>query len=258
MGLKRIDISGTSMPYDKATSLNQHNAAVGYVTNTIKPALESINGISYVGAYHTEDTPDETKFMFEFGYANYYLAIRVKSSGVYFAICKKTDFNNLNNFVYNGDSIKNAQKHITIDGVTNYYLVFTGSIDYMMNELNDTLLVLYDPATINGMTYTFDEDNYGNKFMFYGTGGTGMRVTYDNELYLNDSISYTAITNEIEDTVYVENVALSQSNKLMGVSNHLRRIQSNAISASTSRQTLIDVDGIRYRQLRGIYWVIES
>ena len=257
MGLKRIDISGTSMPYDKATSLNQHNAAVGYVTNTIKPALESINGISYVGAYHTEDTPDETKFMFEFGYANYYLVIRVKSSGVYFAICKKTDFNNLNNFVYNGDSIKNAQKHITIDGVTNYYLVFTGAIDYMMDELNN-LLVLYDPATTNGMTYTFDKDNYGNKFMFYGVGGTEMRVTYDNELYLNDSISYATITNEIEDTVYVENVALSQSNKLMGVSNHLRRIQSNAISASTSRQTLIDVDGIRYRQLRGIYWVIES
>ena len=258
MGLKRIDISGTSMPYDKATSLNQHNAAVGYVTNTIKPALESINGISYVGAYHTEDTPDETKFMFEFGYANYYLAIRVKSSSVYFAICKKTDFNNLNYFVYNGDSIKNVQKSITIDGVTNYYLVFTGSIDYMMNELNDTLLVLYDPATTNGMTYTFDEDNYGNKFMFYGIGSTEMRVTYDNELYLKDSISYTAITNEIEDTVYVENVTLQQSNKLMGVSNHLRRIQSNAVSAAKSRQTLIDVDGIRYRQLRGIYWVIES
>ena len=128
----------------------------------------------------------------------------------------------------------------------------------MMNELNDTLLVLYDPATANGMTYTFDEDNYGNKFMFYGTGGTGMRVTYDNELYLKDSISYKPITNEIEDTVYIENVALPQSNKLIGVSNHLRRIQSNAVSATTSRQTLIDVDGIRYRQLRGIYWVIES
>ena len=257
MGLKRIDISGTSMPYDKATPLNQHNAAVGYVTNTIKPALESINGISYVGAYHTEDTPDETKFMFEFGYANYYLTIRVKSTEVYFAICKKTDSNNLNYFVYNGDSIKHDQEHINIDGVTNYYLVFTGSIDYMMDELNN-LLVLYDPATINGMTYTFDEDNYGNKFMLYGTGGTSMRVTYDNELYLKDSISYTAITNEIADTVYVENVTLPQSNKLMGVSNHLRRIQSNSVSANTSRQTLIDVEGIRYRQLRGIYWVIES
>ena len=258
MGLKRIHISGTSMPYDKATPLNQHNAAVGYVTNTIKPALESINGISYVGAYHTEDTPEETKFMFEFGYANYYLAIRVKSSRVYFVICKKTDFNNLNNFVHNGDSINYDQKHIRIDGVTNYYLVFTGSIDYIMNELNDTLLVLYDPATTNGMTYTFDEDNYGNKFMFYGIGGTEMRVTYDNELYLNDIISYTAITNEIADTVYVENVTLKQSNKLVGVSNHLRRIQSNAVSVATSRQTLIDVEGIRYRQLRGIYWVIES
>ena len=78
MGLKRIDISGTSMPYAKATSINQHNACVGYVTDVIKPALESINGISYVGSYHTEDTPDETKFMFEFGYANYYLAIIVK------------------------------------------------------------------------------------------------------------------------------------------------------------------------------------
>ena len=257
MGLKRIDISGTSMPYAKATSITQHNACVGYVTDVIKPALESINGISYFGAYHTEDTPDETKFMFEFGYANYYLAIRVKSSNVYFAICKKTDFNNLNNFVYNGDSIKHDQELITIDGVTNYYLVFTGSIDYMMDELNN-LLVLYDPATYNGMTYTFDKDNYGNKFMLYGTGGTAMRVTYDNELYLKDSISYTPITNEIADTVYVENVTLQQSNKLMGVSNHLIRIQSNAVSASTSRQTLIDVDGIRYRQLRGVYWVIES
>lgn len=258
MGLKRIDISGTSTPYDKATPLNQHNAAVGYVTNTIKPALESINGISYVGAYHTEDTPDETKFMFEFGYANYYLAIRVKSASVCFAICKKNDSNNLNNFVYNGDSIKHGQEPITIDGVSNYYLVFTGTIDYMMNAINNTLLVLYDPATTNGMTYTFDEDNYGNKFMFYGTGGTGMRVTYDNELYLKDSISYTPITNEIEDTVYIENVSLTQSSKLIGVSKHLRRIQSSAVSTNNSRQTLIDVDGVRYRQLRGIYWVIES
>ena len=258
MGLKRIDISGTTPYYMSTAVAEAHAASMQYVTDTIIPALESIPGISYVGSYYTEDKPNQIKYMLEFGYDNYYLAIHLKGTSVYFAISKKTDSQNLTFFVYNGDSIKNVEKKVTVDGKTIYQRVYTGTIDYMLNDLNNALMILYDPATTNGMTYTFDEDNYGNKFMFYGTGGKTMRVTYDNELYINDSISYETITNDIADSVYIENVALVQSSKLMGVSKHLRRIQSSALSAPTSRQTLIDVDGIRYRQLRGIYWVIES
>ena len=252
MGLKRIDISGTTPYY---TYGGAHGAVMQYVTDTIIPALESIPGISYVGSYYTEDKPNEIKYMFEFGYANYYFAVSLNGVNVRFAISKKIDSQNLEYFVLSGYGITSIEKTTIIDGTTNYQRVYTGVIDYMLNDLNNALMILYDPGSTSGMTYTFDEDNYGNKFMFYGDAE--MKVTYDNDLYLKDGLPYATITNNIADSVYIENVALVQASKLMGVSKHLRRIQSSALSAAESIQTLIDVEGTRYRQLKGIYWVIE-
>ena len=256
MELKSVDISGTSMPYDSSTNQKRHDAAIQYATNTLIPALESIPNISYVGEYHTENKPLENKYMFEVGYNDYYLCVMQNTAGFRFALSKKTENESLSCIITVVDNFPSEE--VQIKDV--YQMVYTGVIDYIIDD-NNTLLAIYNPS-ISGEYWFFDTDNYNRKYIVCGTGSQP-KYTYDNGLYITQQINnYVTQNNNITDTVYIENVSLVQSGALMGISNHLKRIWGSVSGGSTgggtSRKTLIDVDGIRYRQLRGIYWVIES
>lgn len=247
--VQTITISGNSEVYFASSTSEQFEATKKFVGKSIIPLFEQFDNITYMGMY---ESGTEAKYLLDVGFDTYAFMVYVSARTIYNGICKKADTESLGYIKRDTSGMSGTQSTHTESGVNYYSLQFDGSFK-VVKKNGDEVLALFTFDSANKAAYVFDVDNFGNKYI--GSPRNSV-VYYDDGNFLAGAFNTTSITNDFDDTVYMEDMYLLQSNKLKGISTSMKRIFNTAFASGA--YSLIEVEGIRYRQLYNYYWIVES
>ena len=251
--MKRIDVQGNGSSYTTADPANRFESAKYFVENTLISIIEQFDNVSYVGMYESGTT---AKYMFDIMYDSYYLALYVIGYSIRFGVCKNTDTETIGYVYQESNGYSPTENSWTDSEGTKQYKTVYDTYLYVITKNGNNLFTMFTFDKTNSASVVLDEDNYGVKYLVCFKG---LIILRDDGLYLKSNSNFNTLTpnNNIEDTVWIENVYVLQSNEIKGVLKHTKRILSTAVS-NNGAYKLIEADGIRYRQLYSYLWVVES
>lgn len=149
----------------------------------------------------------------------------------------------------------------TVSGSTTYSIP-TISFNYIVEGTELKALWLVSPSDFKPCVCVLDtigivaDDSKEKVVMFITTSG---QTTYK----LNGTITYTILSGvrkfSVENKVYMEDVYFLDGGEVVGFFDNVKRIFNNSLGTEVytegSYKKLIEVDGVRYRQLGGQYWI---
>jgi hypothetical protein len=128
---------------------------------------------------------------------------------------------------------------------------YTGNIKVITNENN--LAIAFMESWGNKCGFVFDTDHNGLKYIMIPNVD---KVYYDNNSGATCAFCTTTIGNAVDDMVYIEDMYLLESDSIKGFAKSMRRIFNDSLS--TGNFNLIEVDGVRYRQIYNQYWILDN
>ena len=176
---------------------------------------------------------------------------------VYFEIVDKSKRNTI---VYDTNITGYISSRVDIssgDGYTNYTI--SGTIDYLMvgTEIKAIWLTSDSPGVVTFDSISFVGDNTTEKTISL-IGTTGIKVYRINQSVLSSILSETREFS-IDHKVYIEKIYILENDNIVAFFDNMTRIFNNSLGTTVftegSYKKLIDVDGVKYRQLAGPYWI---
>ena len=242
--MQTIEIKGQC--YSGGTHLDvTFSAAKSVIETVVIPKLTQFENISYVGVY-VDNGNHVAKYMFDIGYDSYYLMIYQINMTIKFGLCKKDDTESTGNVLLDGTNINFSSHNVS----GSYYVTVDIKIRVITNDKNEVYMIFTPTNTY----YVFDETNLGHKCIF-----TANRALFDDGLFVNGANNFNQDSlnvYDMDDSVYITNIFAYQSSSFKGILKYMKNVCSNSMASGNLR--LIEADGVRYRQLNGKLWIIDT
>lgn len=237
----------TAVQVEANTSEARFAGTKEIIENYIIPAFTQYDNVAYLGMYESETT---AKYVLDFGFDNLAYVLYLSVYNITVGICKKSDIDNLN-VLARYSSVYTLTTGLS--SVSGYWVTCNCEISIVSH--NNKMVAWFGgmmPSTNYSIWFAIDVDNFNNRY-FLLSGAP----YYDTDDCVQGSLSVVSLTNKLDMQAYVQNPCIIKDGALKGVSTNYCNIQNSAISTSTQKQ-LIDIEGVRYRQMYGVHWYKES
>jgi hypothetical protein len=198
----------------------------------------------------------------DFDYLVFYIKISVNISlgeAIYsIGTCKATD---IGTDTYLPEQSLDKTLTLTENTVGNQYSITLSSITVPYVTSNGSFKTLFLTNEINSDYLLFGTDDSGDNYVICQKENSN-NLYYDEEsptAYQFDT-SNESISNSLSMTVLIEKAKIfNSSNSLVSITSEPTLIYADALIAEGNKNSfqLIDVEGTRYRQLRGKYWITD-
>lgn len=259
MGLVTYTINEKQL-VETTNLVDSHPALKTIMEEKIIPLLCKYDNISYIGKYEEPDNR-KVKYILDIGYDNIAYFFYVYDLYVLAGICDKKDTNsfgylkgNLTATDVNYQRFPCSTKNISDE----YYVVFDGVIRVLAH--GNEAKVIIAPSRADVVPYRkviMDVDSFGNKYVAYSDLSSSdiLSMYYDTDDLIEGSVATSTTKNALDMQVLIGQPSLIKSSVFTGLGTNLIDIKNNAIE---SELTLIDVEGVRYRNIVKYRWYKEE
>ena len=271
-----LSVNFSSQEHTTDSALEYHNDRMAMFESTLKPLLESFDNITFYKKIITSDLQTVYRFKIE-GFENILLSFwfespnstsSLTSYAVGISKLENEDMwdysSSLRVGSYPIEETHKSRSDKDSEGNTIYYywseiVFYQRYIKNPNNILNVWYLGLRDNGyNLQAILFDFDNNNRAVAVFLYSV----------NEIYpfYDDDSSFTrcllpenvAISFSSDNGCLLENILITLSGMLQGYLTNLIKIYNNSWNANnnnTTTGTLIDIDGVRYRQICNRFFV---
>ena len=271
-----LSVNFSSQEHTTDSALEYHNDRMAMFESTLKPLLESFDNITFYKKVATSDLQTIYRFKIE-GFENILLSFwfgspnntsSLSSYDVGISKLENEDIWDYNSSLITGsytiEESHQSRSDKDSEGNTIYYywseiVFYQRYIKNPDNILNVWYLGLRDNGyNLRAILFDFDNNNRAVAVFLYNV----------NEIYpfYDDDSSFTecllpenvSISFSSDNECLLENIILTLSDMFQGYLTNLIKIYNNSWNANnnnTTTGTLIDIDGVRYRQICNRFFV---
>ena len=271
-----LSVNFSSQEHTTDSALEYHNDRMAMFESTLKPLLESFDNITFYKKVTTSDLQTIYRFKIE-GFENILLSFwfgspnntsSLSSYDVGISKLENEDIWDYNSSLITGsytiEESHQSRSDKDSEGNTIYYywseiVFYQRYIKNPDNILNVWYLGLRDNGyNLRAILFDFDNNNRAVAVFLYNV----------NEIYpfYDDDSSFTecllpenvSISFSSDNECLLENIILTLSDMFQGYLTNLIKIYNNSWNANnnnTTTGTLIDIDGVRYRQICNRFFV---
>ena len=259
--MRKISLSTT-----EHRAINDNSEKLDFMINTVikpkfDPIFTSLDNVSFLRSETLSATTE--KLIYDIGLENLYFFMQITASttvSITVGLCDSST-PSTNKISTSLTGLSNTFGGDTVNG---YDFKFTG--DMFILSRDNKLISIFSDCTVgnpssNSYFFILDEDNYGDKFVFYG----GMSSSYNQLYYGNDeglalhTVDANHVNNAKEGQVWVSNTPIFLNNSLKATTTGLLKICNMALGTNSAQcGTLIDVEGVTYRKLNYCWWTEDN
>jgi hypothetical protein len=216
------------------------------IENQIMMDLQNYNNLSYLGMY---TDGNEAKYVIDIGFTHIALCFYYGSGLLSTGLCKK-------------DNIDNLETLCTLSRVSLSLSDNKLGLNCLLRVISHdseakVIFGLYDNGYRENVWFAIDTDSFDRTYIAYGIGNsTTTGVYYDSDTYNLENLADISFTNNYDMQALIQKSIIVKDNTVMsGMSNNLLAIRNDSIESDL---LLIDIEGVRYRNLSGYRWYVEN
>ena len=213
------------------------------VQNQIMMNLQGYSNLSYLGMY---TDGNEAKYVIDIGLNHIALCFHYDAGVVSTGLCKKGNIDNLEILVDLGRVSLSLQDNEII----------LNCLLRVLSHKDEAKVIfgLYDNNYRENVWFAIDTDSRDKQYVACGDTSS-QNVYYDSTTYTAEKLAELPYTNIYDMQALIQKSIIVNDDIMSGISNNIFVIRNNSIESDL---LLIDIEGVRYRNLSGYRWYVEN